>query len=398
MTGRRSPKLAILSSHPTQYHAPLYREIAATGAVELTVLYCSTLGLRPRYEPRVKATVAWDVPLVAGHRHRFLLNLGRAHWPPPLARINPGLIGRLWQGRYDVVLIQGYAQLTDWLALAAAKTAGMKVILRGEATPGAPGRFAARPLKRWAIVSMIRSADRVLYSCTGNRAWFEVHGAQRARMALIPCAVDNPFFRAQRASILAGPLTPKQRLGLEEKVLYVVSVAKMIPRKRLYDLVIAVSRLQSDGLPAGLILVGSGPERERLASMVQELALRDAHLVGWASQRMVCAYNAAADVFALTSEYDPSPKALSEALLFGLPVVCTEAIGTAGDLAVDGENGYLVPVGDVEALTNRLALLLREPERRGAMGRRSLALAEEWSITAAARSVVQAVREVLDGR
>jgi len=386
------PKLAILALHPTQYHAPLYREIAASGAVELTVLYCARQGHKPEYEPE------WDVPLLEGYRHHFLLNLGRVSWPQPLSRVNPGIVFRLLRGHYDVLMIQGYTQLTDWLALLTAKMARMKVVLRGEATPGAHGRFSSHPLKRRVAATMIRCADRVLYSCTGNRLWFEQFGAQPAKMALIPCAVDNAFFREQRASILAGPLSPKEQVGLDDGVLYVASVAKMISRKRLQDVVAAVSNLQKAGVPVGVILVGDGPERDRLAAMVRELGVQNAHLVGWASQRRVSAYNAAADIFVVTSDYDPSPKALSEALLFGLPVVSTDAIGTAGDLVVDGENGYLFPVGNVEALTHRLALILKDPGLRAAMGRRSQALAEEWSMTAAARSMVQAVDEVLSGR
>lgn len=389
---RNRPRLAILALHPVQYHAPLYREIAASGAVDLTVLYGARRGNKPPYEEE------WDVPLLDGYRHHFLLNLGRVGWPQPLSRMNPGIVFRLWKGRYDVLLIQGYTQLTDWLALLSAKMAGTKVIFRGEATTGSHGRLSGHPLKHRAAAAMIRWADRVLYSCTGNRLWFEEHGAERARMALIPCAVDNAFFEAQRASILANPLSPKRQVGLDDGVLYVASVANMIPRKRLHDLVAAVARLQEGGLPAGLILVGDGPEREGLASLVRKLAVRHAHLVGWTNQRTVCAYNAAADVFVVASDYDPSPKALSEALLFGLPVVCTDAIGTATDLVVDGENGYLFPAGDVEALTHRLALLLHDPDLRAAMGRRSLAIAAEWSMAAAACSVVQAVEQVLNGR
>ncbi|MDD3828476.1 MAG: glycosyltransferase family 4 protein [Anaerolineae bacterium] len=386
------PRLAILALHPVQYHAPLYREIAASGAVDLTVLYCARRGNKPQYEEE------WDVALLDGYRHHFLLNLGRVGWPQPLSRINPGVVSWLVRERYDVLMIQGYTQLTDWLALLAAKSAGTKVIFRGEATPGSHGRLSGHPLKHRAAATMIRYADRVLYSCTGNRLWFEEHGAERARMALIPCAVDNVFFEAQRAAILANPLSPKRQIGLDDGVLHVASVANMIPRKRLHDLVAAVARLQEGGLPAGLILVGDGPERERLASMVGELAVKDAHIVGWANQRMVCGYNAAADVFVVASDYDPSPKALSEALLFGLPVVCADAIGTAADLVADGENGYLFPAGDVEALAHGLSLILQDPDLRAAMGRRSLAIAAEWSMAAAARSVVQAVELVLNGR
>ena len=100
------PRLAILALHPVQYHAPLYREIAASGAVDLTVLYCARRGNKPQYEEE------WDVALLDGYRHHFLLNLGRVGWPQPLSRINPGVVSWLVRERYDVLMIQGYTPVS----------------------------------------------------------------------------------------------------------------------------------------------------------------------------------------------------------------------------------------------------------------------------------------------
>jgi glycosyltransferase involved in cell wall biosynthesis len=111
----------------------------------------------------------------------------------------------------------------------------------------------------------------------------------------------------------------------------------------------------------------------------------------------ISAYYAAADVFALSSDYDPSPKALSEALVFSLPIVCTKMIGTAPDLVKEGENGYLYQVGDVETLSSRLYTLLNDEKHRKAMGRKSRALADQWSAKAAGASIVQAVYRVTRG-
>jgi GalNAc-alpha-(1->4)-GalNAc-alpha-(1->3)-diNAcBac-PP-undecaprenol alpha-1,4-N-acetyl-D-galactosaminyltransferase len=110
----------------------------------------------------------------------------------------------------------------------------------------------------------------------------------------------------------------------------------------------------------------------------------------------ISAYYTAADIFVLTSNHDNSPKALSEALNFSLPLVCTDTIGPAGDLLIDGENGFLIPVGNLDILVKRLSIILSDVERRYSMGRKSLQISEEWSIKAAAKDVIEAVARLIE--
>jgi glycosyltransferase involved in cell wall biosynthesis len=62
----------------------------------------------------------------------------------------------------------------------------------------------------------------------------------------------------------------------------------------------------------------------------------------------------------------------------GLPVL-TSDVGGASDAVRDGENGWLIPIGDVGGMAARLLELARDPGRRAAMGRRGLELVEEFS-------------------
>jgi glycosyltransferase involved in cell wall biosynthesis len=393
----RRPRLAILASHVVQYHAPLYREIAATGKVDLTVLYCARYGLEPVYDPTMDTKIEWDVPMLEGYRFEFMTNLSRSTYRPLLGRVNPGIIVRLFRDRYDVILIQDYFYLTSWLALSTAKIAKKKIIFRGEGTLKSNRDSLGNHLKHRIIRAFIKAADLVLYSCNGNKKWLEYLGADSYKMALIPCSVDNDFFRIQHNLILSGSESPKKQLGLDEDVLYVISAARMDPNKKLVDIVKAVAVLQKNGFPVGLLLVGDGPNRYEIEHLVQELGLKNVHLPGFVNMSRISAYYAAADVFVLASEYDPSPKALSEALIFSLPAVCTDTIGTAGDLVVDGVNGFLYPVGNLEILVDRLFMILSNRGLREAMGRKSLEISDQWSMKAAAKSVVDAVNR-LTGR
>jgi len=67
-----TPRVAHLISHPIQYYAPLYRELAMRGNIDLTVFFRSDQGLVGRVDPGFGTAVAWDIPLLEGYRSRFL--------------------------------------------------------------------------------------------------------------------------------------------------------------------------------------------------------------------------------------------------------------------------------------------------------------------------------------
>ena len=86
---------------------------------------------------------------------------------------------------------------------------------------------------------------------------------------------------------------------------------------------------------------------------------------------------AQAGVFVLPSLYEPFGVALREAVVAGLPVVCSTAVGAAGDLALCGGNAILVAPGDVGALSEALARVCRDAALREAMASASVRVARQ---------------------
>jgi glycosyltransferase involved in cell wall biosynthesis len=91
------------------------------------------------------------------------------------------------------------------------------------------------------------------------------------------------------------------------------------------------------------------------------------HFVGF--QQGIRGWYAAFDALLLTSENEGAPVVAIEALAAERPVVATNAGGTA-TVVIDGESGYLAPIGDVDGLAARLATLARDPQLRERLGRR----------------------------
>jgi phosphatidylinositol alpha-1,6-mannosyltransferase len=204
----------------------------------------------------------------------------------------------------------------------------------------------------------------------------------RARMVQLTPGVDDDVFRPG-----AGRAEVRARYGLGERPV-VVCVSRMVARKGQDVLVRALPSIRERVPDAALLLVGDGPHRRQVERLVADLGLGD-HVVltGQVPWVSTPAYYAAGDVFCMptrTRRGGLEPEALGicylEAAATQLPVVAGDS-GGAPDAVLDGENGYVVPGRDVEAVADRCARLLTGPalaEKFGRRGREWVAAAWRW--------------------
>jgi len=81
---------------------------------------------------------------------------------------------------------------------------------------------------------------------------------------------------------------------------------------------------------------------------------------------------------------------VNEAMASGLAVVVSDQVGASADLVSEGHNGFVVPVGDAAALSERLVEVLSSDERRLEMGRKSREMISHWDYAASVRGFVDA--------
>src|SRR4029077_13241054 len=146
-----------------------------------------------------------------------------------------------------------------------------------------------------------------------------------------------------------------------------------------------------------LLLVGDGPDREHLERYAHELGvIRRFLFVGY--QEEVGRFYDAMDVLLLPSVNEGTPVSVIEALAAGRPAVATRVGGTP-DVVRDGVDGFLVEVGDTDALAARLAELAADPERRARMGEAGRArVLERYAVARLVDDVDRLYRELLKDR
>jgi glycosyltransferase involved in cell wall biosynthesis len=177
------------------------------------------------------------------------------------------------------------------------------------------------------------------------------------------------------------------------RILYTGAV---IPRKRLVDLVEAMPLILSVVPDARLRIAGSELDAayaRRVRGRVHEhgLEARVAFLGALSPDEMVDEYRRASMVV-LPSAQETSPMVIGEAMAAGVPVVATK-VGGVPYLVDDGVTGHVVEVGDVEALGERIAAILGDPETQASLGAAGRAKADRSFRTAAVAARVRAVYE-----
>lgn len=211
---------------------------------------------------------------------------------------------------------------------------------------------------RGVLIKNLLAADRIGSTSHVMRSRVVDLCNGRAEVSVTPFGVDCTRFRPQ-------PRAPSGRLR--------IGTVKRLSRVYGIDVLIdAFARALALGLPdAELVLVGDGPDEPKLRRRVKERNLESRVLfVGRVTHGKVPEWLNTFDIFAALSRRESFGVAVLEAQASGIPVVVSNA-GGLPEIVVDGETGYVVPVGDVEAAAHRLVCLASDPALRARMGEKA---------------------------
>src|SRR5438093_6658966 len=169
---------------------------------------------------------------------------------------------------------------------------------------------------------------------------------------------------------MVDPRAIRASFGFVADAPLVLFAGRLAEQKRVDDLLKAVDLLQRVQPNVRTVIAGDGPLRDRLEETARAYHL-DGRVRFLGHRDDLPRLLAAADVVVLPSAYEGLPNVVLEAMRFRKPVVATAAPGTT-EAVIDGQTGFLVPVGDVTGLTRSIRDLVRDPalaHRLGAAGR-----------------------------
>lgn len=280
-------------------------------------------------------------------------------------RTLPRLVEALRRDRTDVVLVTHHHRAALALGRAAALLARVPANVVAVHDMDLT-RVGKRCLPRWAVETLRISDAIVLLSPSqgeylhreeqvGRHLW------SRTREVVIPNGVvPGPSVDAAARS------AARAALGLGEGDYVVGIVARLSPQKAHHVLIQAFATLRERITAARLVIVGGGAREGELRSLTAELGLEN-DVLFTGIRRDVRTLMPAFDVSCLSSVHEGVPMAAIESMVLGIPMVATDC-GALPDMIIDGEQGYIVPVGDSITMAERLIRLAEDRELRDRLG------------------------------
>jgi len=181
----------------------------------------------------------------------------------------------------------------------------------------------------------------------------------------MPNPVDTEQFCLVPRSVRADL---RKQLGVDEEAEIILFVGRLAPEKELESLIEAFAQIASQRERVRLVLVGDGPLRNALQTLVEKRGLRQqVAFPGPLPASEVLRWLQAADIFALVSSVEGLPVSLIEAMAVGLPSVVSD-IPASTQLIESGSNGLVAKLRDAGSLSRALLRLLEDPEMRACMG------------------------------
>jgi N-acetyl-alpha-D-glucosaminyl L-malate synthase BshA len=219
--------------------------------------------------------------------------------------------------------------------------------------------FKRRLANRWVLS---RYLDAINACCQFSATAL----ASNDGFTTLPIEVIENGIEWERYQTHSNKTTLRASLGLDANRKYVACVARFHPIKDHTSLLQGYSQVAKQRTDADLLLIGDGPRREELQTLVQQLGIQNrVQFLGVRSD--VADLLQAVDVFALTSLCEAASLTLLEAMAAGLPVVVTD-VGGNPEIVRQENEGLLVPRQDATAIGNALIRILSDATLANRMG------------------------------
>jgi len=393
-------KLMIYAIHPVMYQTPIFTELNKYAKKNLPwlkfkVYFGSNLSLKERYFEPFQTSYKSDFNnLLDGYEYEFIRNYAFDEREGFFSRINFGMASKIILGRYDIILLHGYSTLTSLIILFSSILFRKKIIFRGESILRGNEKNASikNTVKKIYLKSFFYFCHRILYSCAGNKDFFVNYGVSLNKLEFIPCAVNNEFFQDKIKEFSSQKSIIKKDIGIKDEDLVLTMCCSFTKRKRPLDLVNAVKKVKNKN-DIFLLFIGDGPERPQLELSLKKTGIRY-HITGFLGQNDIPKYYMASDVSLVLSDYDPSPKALNEAMNFSNCIIATRNVGTSSDLIKENVNGYIIETADVDNLSIIIDDLEKNRDKILQMGSESLKIVSDFNYHEDTKAIEKAILDI----
>lgn len=355
-------RLAIITTHPIQYNAPLFRMVSERGIVELKVYYTwGDSSVKPKLDPGFGKIIEWDIPLLNGYEYEFLENTasnkGSHHFN---GIINPTLIKRVDNWKPTAVLIFGWNYRSHLQALRYFNKK-IPVLFRGDSTllDETQGFSIKKLLRRTFLRLIYKYVDYALFVGTQNYRYYIAHGLKPNQLVHCPHAIDNDRFMHPNGDYRNQLMELSKSLGIRQDAIVFLFAGKLEKQKNPRLLLEAFAELNA--LNAHLLIVGNGVFESELKTYGK--SLENIHFLDFQNQTMMPMIYRLADIFVLPSQSETWGLSINEAMACGCAILISTKCGACEDLVIEGVTGLSFESGNKSDLVKKIAYFINNRSR-----------------------------------
>lgn len=388
--------LAIVSSHPIQYHAPVYRALQTDFGIPVTAIYGSDFSVAGYHDREFGVEFAWDTDLLSGYSSVFLSQVASGGARSVEAVTAQGMAQALRQASPDALLLIGYSLPLYRAAFWHAQRLRIPVLFRAETTDHAYSRGRLkRVLRDQALRRLYARCAALLYIGRHSHAHYRRLGCPEGRLYFSPYCVNTAPFQLGEAARDQHRSVTRAELHLTSEHQVVLFCGKLSPRKGPDLAILAVKQLPPDlRQRTVLVFLGDGEMRPALETLALEPPAVAVRFAGFQNQQMLSRFYHAADLLTLPSRQGETwGLVVNEALHHGLPGVVSDAVGCAPDLIQTGITGEVFRNGQSDDLSRALLRVMSTPNDEARRARCQQQV-EGYTVARAAEGIAQAYAHV----
>lgn len=379
-------RLAIITTHPIQYNAPLFRLLTARNKIDVKVFYTWGQSKDEVYDARFGMKRSWDIPLLDGYEYEFIDNRSKH---PDSNRfwgiINPGLVKKIKAEKFDAVLVYRWSVYSHFRMM---QQFGTKPTLffRGDSVIQDKGHGIKQFLKKNLLKWVYRKVDKAFHVGRKNKYYFLQYGLKENQLIAAPHAVENERFASNKDEWELKAKEEREQLSITTDAVVFLYAGKFYELKQLDLLIHAFKKL--NGQHYRLLFFGNGEQENEL----KDLAAGDGRIIfqPFKNQSEMPWVYRMGDVFVLTSKSETWGLGVNEAMACGRPAIVSDQCGCAAELIIEGETGFIFKTGDGDALLRALQEF-KSKEQAIQMGQDALKHIEQFSLEKIAEVIEEEV-------
>lgn len=341
----------------------------------------------------------WRVEREATQFMRYIVFPGESYQKISAHRIKKGIMSILNEIQPDVIAISGYSEVDSRTCLAWCTKNGRRSILMTESKQDDAYRIYIKELIKSFI---IKQFDAVLCGGITHREYAKILGMSEECIFQGYDIVDNDYFWRSSSSAKNNPELYRHLPGLEIDSPFFLVSSRFISRKNIHGLLNAYqlyrkkNMFKNSNIAWRLVILGNGPERNRLEKLILEKNIEGITLAGFRQIDEIPAYYGLASVFIHPALQEQWGLVVNEAMASGLPVLVSRTCGCAKDLVINGNNGFIFNPRDIDTLATLMLHVASGRYDLAAMGMASRKIIDKWTPNTFAKGLFSAFNKVIN--